>query len=97
MTDILHWIENWYNENCNGDWEHNYGIKIDTIDNPGWAIMIDLIDTQYAGRKIEKMSVENNQDDWYVYSIEDSKFKAYSSPNRLEFLLETFKELITQE
>lgn len=96
MTDILNWIENWYRENCDGDWEHNYGIKIDTIDNPGWAITIDLINTKYSGLKIEKISIEDNQDDWFTYGIENSKFKAFGSPNRLKFLLKKFKELIAQ-
>ena len=27
--------EEWYNGNCDGDWQHEYGIKIETVDNPG--------------------------------------------------------------
>ena len=43
--DLIKWIEEWYLSNCNNDWEHCYGVKIDNIDNPGWTINIDLIDT----------------------------------------------------
>lgn len=32
--DILKWLENWYSSNCDGDWEHLYGITIRTLDNP---------------------------------------------------------------
>ena len=35
MTSILKWLEEWYNGNCDGDWQHEYGIKIETVDNPG--------------------------------------------------------------
>ncbi len=33
--DTLNWIQSWYYENCDGDWEHSYGMRIDTVDNPG--------------------------------------------------------------
>lgn len=42
---MLQWIQEWYKSNCDGYWEHMYGVKIDTLDNPGWIVHIDLIDT----------------------------------------------------
>ncbi|OAX48412.1 hypothetical protein gpAD87_09590 [Paenibacillus sp. AD87] len=47
MMNTLKWLQNWYLENCNGDWEHSYGVKIDTVDNPGWSVEIDLTDTYF--------------------------------------------------
>ena len=44
--DILCWLQNWYHSNCDGGWEHLYGVKIDTLDNPGWSVAIDLEDTE---------------------------------------------------
>jgi len=35
--DLLEQVEDWYSSQCNGDWEHQYGISIDTLDNPGWS------------------------------------------------------------
>lgn len=29
---------------CGCDWHEHYGVKIDTLDNPGWAFEIDLAD-----------------------------------------------------
>ncbi len=43
--DELTWIQNWYAEQCNGDWEHCYGITIENLDNPGWKVDIPLTDT----------------------------------------------------
>lgn len=43
--DVFTWLQDWYIQNCDGDWEHCYGIKIETLDNPGWCIDIDLIGT----------------------------------------------------
>ena len=33
-------LEDWYADLCNGDWEHTGGIKIETLDNPGWCITV---------------------------------------------------------
>ena len=35
-------LEKWFAENCNGDWEHQGGLKIGTLDNPGWMVRLDL-------------------------------------------------------
>jgi hypothetical protein len=32
----LNELQVWYGAQCNGSWEHTYGIKIETLDNPGW-------------------------------------------------------------
>ena len=39
-------LENWYFSNCNEDWEHQFGVKIDTLVNPGWRVEIDLEGTK---------------------------------------------------
>ena len=41
--NILIWLQNWYDKQCDGDWEHTYGIQIGTMDNPGWSVKISLI------------------------------------------------------
>ena len=38
-VSIINWLEEWYVSNCDGDWEHTFGITINTIDNPGWSRM----------------------------------------------------------
>ena len=49
-------IQEWYISQCNGDWEHCYGIKIDNIDNPGWAVKIDLHDTEPEDAAFDQVS-----------------------------------------
>nr|TKK07812.1 hypothetical protein SrhCFBP13529_11555 [Stenotrophomonas rhizophila] len=38
-------LQKWYADQCDGDWEHSFGIRIDTLDNPGWTVSVDLTDT----------------------------------------------------
>ncbi|MFE4959105.1 Imm53 family immunity protein [Streptomyces sp. NPDC056653] len=32
---LLDWLQNRYAQQCDGDWEHEWGVKIATLDNPG--------------------------------------------------------------
>lgn len=68
-------IQNWYLTNCNGDWEHNYGITINTLDNPGWNIKIDLSDTSLQNLKYDKQ-LDNGIFDWVVLKVNDNIFDA---------------------
>ncbi|MBS1660912.1 MAG: hypothetical protein JST68_07650 [Bacteroidetes bacterium] len=31
--NILNWQQTWHLEQCDGEWEHEYGVKIETLDN----------------------------------------------------------------
>lgn len=42
----------WYLSNCDGDWEHVYGVKLETLDNPGWILTIDLAETDLDGKTL---------------------------------------------
>jgi Immunity protein 53 len=51
--DDLTWLTRWYANQCNGGWEHQNGVKIDTLDNPGWILTISLEDTDLENRPFE--------------------------------------------
>lgn len=85
--DITAWIQNWYFKNCNGDWEHTYGIKINTLDNPGWHISLDLEETAMEGIKFQSIEIERTEDDWIVCKVDNKIFDiACGSLNLLEAL-----------
>lgn len=35
-------LNRWFATQCNGDWEHMNGVKIETTDNPGWWVRIEI-------------------------------------------------------
>ncbi len=92
--DILQWIEKWYLSNCNGAWEHEFGIKIDTVDNPGWYITIDLHYTSLEDYEFDMDTVEESDDNWYFFVVKEGQFKASGDPSKLGFLLEKFRKLV---
>lgn len=90
MTDALQRLQNWYLGRCNGDWEHSYGVSIETLDNPGWQIRIDLLGTGLDGRTFEPVETRRTEDDWVVARIEEERWCAYCGPVNLNEALGVF-------
>lgn len=63
-SNSVHWLERWYKFNCNGDWEHYYGVSMISLDNPGWQITIDLKNTKWEKLKKDYQLFEVNENDW---------------------------------
>ena len=94
--DILKWLENWYSSNCDGDWEHLYGIKIGTLDNPGWSVEINLLETVLEDRGFERIKIDNSDDDWVFCWVEEGKFNGAGDPGKLTVILEIFRKWAQQ-
>jgi hypothetical protein len=50
MVTTLRRFSDWYRSQCNDTWEHQYGIRIDSLDNPGWSVTISLTGTPLESR-----------------------------------------------
>ncbi|WP_339726892.1 immunity 53 family protein [Maribacter stanieri] len=92
--DILDWIQDWFKENCDGDWEHGEVIQITNIDNPGWEVEIDISNTSIASMNLDWILNETSKQDWYGVKIAGQKFTAAGDIGKLKFLLGLFKEMI---
>jgi hypothetical protein len=86
-------LQQWYLSQCNGDWEHSFGVKIDTLDNPGWILTIDLAETELAGLCVPRARMERTETDWAQHEVVDDKFVACGGPLNLEELVERFLAL----
>jgi hypothetical protein len=64
----------WYSRQCNGDWEHGFGVDISTIHNPGWSVSIGLHDTAKQEAKFEPVRIDRKPTDWIQYWAEEQKF-----------------------
>ena len=83
-------LQQWYASNCNGEWEHSYGIKIETLDNPGWFLKIELEETNLQNSYFVSTEVEHDENDWYICKVEKNKFEALGDPTKLNKLIEIF-------
>jgi hypothetical protein len=91
---MIQWLQQWYTDNCNGQWEHSYGIAIGTINNPGWAVSIDLTNTILDGVTIADDFYETSASDWMGYSIANNVFEGVGDPSKLERIIAVFKEIL---
>lgn len=89
----LVWLQAWYAANCDGDWEHGYGVSIETIDNPGWRLTINLEGTALAGQSHEWRQLERGGHDWLHWRVADDTFEAACGPLNLGEALSTFRFL----
>jgi hypothetical protein len=62
MTELER-LQSWYREQCNEDWEHSFGVKIDTLDNPGWMVKIDLRETSLEQKSFAPVSRGDSEAD----------------------------------
>ncbi len=90
--DMLIKLQNWYFKHCDGRWEHDYGIKIHTFDNPGWSFEVNLNGTKNVKVSFKKIEIERSEYDWIQCWIENNIFKAACGPLNLEEVLKIFLE-----
>lgn len=64
MSDALSRLVKWYEAQCDDDWEHQYGVRIDTLDNPGWSVRVDLQKTSLINRRFTDVEIERTDCDW---------------------------------
>jgi hypothetical protein len=89
-------IQDWFQRQCNGEWEHQNGVKIETLDNPGWLVKVDLVGTPLANK--EFMPIQNGtesdgwpmSDRWIHCSIRDSVWQGAGDETKLEAILRAF-------
>lgn len=95
MTGDFEWLQEWYAGRCDGDWEHAFGISIDTLDNPGWSLSIDLSGSALAGRGIvDRVAVDRTPTDWYSWEVREDKFLAAGGPKNLSELVRLFRHWV---
>lgn len=95
--ETLKWLQGWYKQNCNGDWEHSNGVKIETVDNPGWYVEINLVETKLEHKCLDLKEIERDEQDWYYCKVRDGVFHGAGGAGNLEEILICFRHWATEE
>jgi Immunity protein 53 len=90
---MIEWLQEWYKQQCNEDWEHEYGIIIRTIDNPGWSVEIGLKNTKLENLSIPYTLTEKSENDWMGFSVKDNTFIGAGDSGKLSAIIELFKSI----
>jgi hypothetical protein len=92
--DLLEWLQAWYECQCDGDWEHQYGVRIDTLDNPGWLVTFNLKGTPLEGQVFSRVRIDKSGSDWIHYRAENDSFEGAGGPGNLIALLQSFRDWV---
>ncbi len=69
-----------------------FRIKIETLDNPGWHIDIDLSSTEVENKPFQEIYQDFENDiSWLHCKVTNKIFSAACSPDNLVTVLEIFK------
>lgn len=89
MTDIEK-LQEWYKSQCDGNWEHHYGISIQSLDNPGWWVKIDLTKTKLENKEFVHLVKVESEDDWLEVKVKDRIFQGAGDLSKLEEIIKIF-------
>jgi len=70
-------------------------VKIDTLDNPGWRVQIDLVGTDTNQDFLPPADDYRTEHDWIACRVEEDTFKAAGGPENLEELLTYFLDRVS--
>ncbi|MCH9809052.1 MAG: immunity 53 family protein [Alphaproteobacteria bacterium] len=59
MTNTIQRLQAWFSQNCDGDWEHTLGVSIQSCDNPGWWVKIDVRGTALEHKPYDDVQFEH--------------------------------------
>ena len=90
MSRSLEQLCQWYQSQCNRNWEQQYGIKIESLDNPGWFLEIDLAGTRLERREFRPIKHKKSSSDWMYCKTENLRFLGYSDPGKLDSMIDVF-------
>ena len=98
MDNIVDWLQNWTMSQIDGDWEHEQGISIGMLDNPGWILSADI--SNYGDFLTETKPLGRDNDvDWIDFEIRVIAktyvyIEIFGDISKLNKILYSFKAII---
>lgn len=96
-STVLIWLQEWLRRQNTQHERYSCCIEIETIGTLGWYITVHVEGTPYETKVIPIVSAEYSDTDWYYYRMYNAKYEASGDPEKLEFLLKQFKNIIEQD
>jgi hypothetical protein len=85
------WLQKWYEDQCDGDWEHTSGIRLETLDNPGWSLDVSLVGTHLEDQPFAVRRIERSSTDWFHAFRRDLNFCGRCGPGNLTEVIDVFR------
>lgn len=88
----LDFLQSWFQRQCNGFWEHSFGVTIETLDQPGWMVTIDLAETRWAHENLTLVQRERSEKDWILCEVNNEQFRGQGDAQKLGEILAAFED-----
>jgi hypothetical protein len=93
-TNHLEWLDEWYQRQCNGEWEHTQGMRLEFLDKPGWQLTIHLAGTSARNTRPQRLRMETRGGGWLSCSIGAECFEGSCDPRKLEQIIGVFRRWV---
>ena len=96
-------ITAWYQRHCNDSWEHQHGVRLETLDNPGWLLTVDLNHTNLQGGTMTEVREGIAPEDHPVSprrihcSVTANQFRGACNPTQVARLFHIFHLFICSQ
>lgn len=90
-SDAFGWLQNWYAAQCDGEWEDEFGITIETVDGAGWRVEIDVERTAVEGRDYESTRRQRSDSEWVNSWLDGGTWQASCGPQSVAEALALFR------
>lgn len=94
-TNDFMWLQEWFVEHCKEGNEHEKMIEINTLDNPGWIILIRLLGTELEGKEFIEVTKDLSEDDWFSCFLREGQFYGAGGLRNLPEILQIFRRWAT--
>ena len=78
----------WYAARCDGAWEHRYGFTIESCDNPGLQVTVDIATEPALRPEADRPLTQEGDDPGVSMMIRDRKLVAFAAPGRERQMLD---------
>ena len=89
-------LQAWYSRQCDGSWEHSLGVAIESCDNPGWWVKVNLKGTKLQDRSFLEIAENVDQarfalgSQWLNCRVEDNIWHGAGDEAKLSRILDLF-------
>ncbi|MGA8108700.1 MAG: tRNA adenosine(34) deaminase TadA [Acidobacteriaceae bacterium] len=94
IPDNLEWLESWYQNQCDGAWEHNHGIQLESLPRQGWRLTIRLEGTSAENTSSQRLNFDSSGGEWIDCTISPERFEGAGDPRRLEQIIGVFRRWV---
>ena len=100
MSSIIQWLQDWTKSQIDGDWEHELGVSISMLDNPGWILSVDVSNYGEFLKETKPLGRDNDVDwiDFEVRVIAKTYvyIEIFGDISKLNKILYSFKAIIEE-